>query len=211
MSLEELGNLGEFVGSIAVLVSLVYLAIQIKKSTETERSSTYRAIVADFTRCGSPKCGCVNRPPAAGRCPSRMRRAPRHRSKSSTRAIRRAPPCRRMERRRPIDIDDRLTEVFRAVFDDESIELQASMTAADIEGWDSIAHISLEYGIEEEFGIKLSAWKSSRTWATSSARRPGAAARSRARMRTRTPLSRPAPSGGRERSTRMQPLGWTRA
>lgn len=68
MSLEELGNLGEFVGSIAVLVSLVYLAIQIKKSTETERSSTYRAIVADFTRCGSPKCGCVNCPPAAGSC-----------------------------------------------------------------------------------------------------------------------------------------------
>lgn len=55
-----------------------------------------------------------------------------------------------------MDIDDRLTEVFRAVFDDESIELRASMTAADIEGWDSIAHISLVYGIEEEFGIKLS-------------------------------------------------------
>jgi len=48
MSLEALGNLGEFVSSIAVLVSLVYLAIQIKKSTETERTSTYRSIVCDF-------------------------------------------------------------------------------------------------------------------------------------------------------------------
>ena len=48
MSLEELGNIGEFVSSIAVLVSLVYLSLQIKKSTETDRASTYSAIVSDF-------------------------------------------------------------------------------------------------------------------------------------------------------------------
>jgi len=48
MNLEALGNLGDFIGSIAVLVSLVYLAIQIRKSTETERTSTYQSIVSDF-------------------------------------------------------------------------------------------------------------------------------------------------------------------
>jgi len=50
MTLEALGNLGEFVGSIAVLVSLIYLGIQVKKSTETERTSTYQSIVSDFGR-----------------------------------------------------------------------------------------------------------------------------------------------------------------
>jgi hypothetical protein len=48
VTLESLGNLGEFVGSIAVIISLVYLAIQIKKNTEAERTSTYRSIVSDF-------------------------------------------------------------------------------------------------------------------------------------------------------------------
>ncbi len=48
MSLDALGNIGEFVGSIGVLVSLLYLAIQIKKNTEAERVSAYRAIVSDF-------------------------------------------------------------------------------------------------------------------------------------------------------------------
>jgi len=48
MTFDELGNLGEFISSIAVLVSLIYLALQIKKSTETARTSTYHSIVSDF-------------------------------------------------------------------------------------------------------------------------------------------------------------------
>ena len=48
MTLEALANIGEFVSSLAVLISLVYLAIQIRKSTETARMSTYQAIVSDF-------------------------------------------------------------------------------------------------------------------------------------------------------------------
>jgi hypothetical protein len=48
MTLDGLGNIGEFISSIAVLVSLIYLAVQIKKSTETARTSTYHSIVSDF-------------------------------------------------------------------------------------------------------------------------------------------------------------------
>ena len=48
MTLNELGNIGEFVSSIGVIISLVYLAIQIRKSTETERTSTYQSVVSDF-------------------------------------------------------------------------------------------------------------------------------------------------------------------
>ncbi len=54
------------------------------------------------------------------------------------------------------DIDDRLTEVFRTTFSDESIELAPEMTADDIPAWDSITHIQLIFAVEEEFGIKLS-------------------------------------------------------
>jgi hypothetical protein len=48
VTLNELGNIGEFVSSIGVIVSLVYLAVQIRKNTETERTSTYQSVVSDF-------------------------------------------------------------------------------------------------------------------------------------------------------------------
>jgi hypothetical protein len=32
LTLQDLGNLGEFVGAVAVVVSLVYLAVQIRQS-----------------------------------------------------------------------------------------------------------------------------------------------------------------------------------
>ena len=51
---------------------------------------------------------------------------------------------------------DRMTEVFRSVFGDESLVLAPEMTADDVEGWDSVTHITLIYAIEDEFGIKLS-------------------------------------------------------
>ena len=48
VTLNELGNIGEIVSSIAVIVSLVYLAVQIRKNTEAERTSTYQSVVSDF-------------------------------------------------------------------------------------------------------------------------------------------------------------------
>jgi acyl carrier protein len=53
------------------------------------------------------------------------------------------------------DISNRLTEVFRDVFDDESIVLSRDTTANDIEDWDSLAQISLLVAIDKEFSIKL--------------------------------------------------------
>ena len=40
MNLEQLANLGEFVGGIAVIASIVYLAIQIKQNTRSVKSAT---------------------------------------------------------------------------------------------------------------------------------------------------------------------------
>jgi acyl carrier protein len=54
------------------------------------------------------------------------------------------------------EITERLTEVFRTTFGDESIELRPEMTADDVAAWDSVTHITLIYAIEDEFGFKFS-------------------------------------------------------
>ncbi len=41
MTLEDLGNLGEIIGAIAVVVSLIYLAIQIRQNTAQIRESSH--------------------------------------------------------------------------------------------------------------------------------------------------------------------------
>jgi len=41
------------------------------------------------------------------------------------------------------------------VFQDDSIEMNNSTTADDIEGWDSLSHINLILAVEMEFGIEF--------------------------------------------------------
>jgi len=54
-----------------------------------------------------------------------------------------------------MELHDRLEEVFRQVFDNETLGLADEMTASDIEGWDSVAHINLMFGIEQAFGVRF--------------------------------------------------------
>lgn len=53
------------------------------------------------------------------------------------------------------EIYERLNEVFRDVFDDEEITVNADTTADDIEDWDSLEHINLIAAVEQEFGMKF--------------------------------------------------------
>lgn len=53
------------------------------------------------------------------------------------------------------EIQVKLTEVFRDVFDDESIEITRATTAADIEEWDSLEHINLIEAVEKEFDMRF--------------------------------------------------------
>ena len=55
------------------------------------------------------------------------------------------------------DIMERLEAIFRNVLADDVLSLRPEMTADDIEGWDSIAHVNLIFAMEEEFGIMMSA------------------------------------------------------
>lgn len=50
---------------------------------------------------------------------------------------------------------ERLEEIFRTVLRDESIELEAATRAADLPGWDSLAHINAMFAIEQAFGVEF--------------------------------------------------------
>ena len=46
------------------------------------------------------------------------------------------------------EIFDNLNEVFRDVFDDETITVSENTTSNDIEDWDSLEHINLIVAVE---------------------------------------------------------------
>jgi acyl carrier protein len=48
-----------------------------------------------------------------------------------------------------------MTEIFHDLFADDSIVLTPQTTADDVDGWDSIKHISLIVAVEDRFGIQI--------------------------------------------------------
>jgi acyl carrier protein len=54
-----------------------------------------------------------------------------------------------------MDSHARIEEVFRAVLGDGSIELADETRAADLPGWDSLAHINAMFALENEFGVEF--------------------------------------------------------
>lgn len=48
-----------------------------------------------------------------------------------------------------------LQDIFRSVFDDDSIELKPQMTSGDISGWDSLNQIKIIIACETAFHIRL--------------------------------------------------------
>ena len=52
-------------------------------------------------------------------------------------------------------IFERLNNVFRDVFDDDTIFINDTTTSKDIPDWDSLEHINLIVAVEQEFGIKF--------------------------------------------------------
>jgi acyl carrier protein len=50
---------------------------------------------------------------------------------------------------------DRLTNVFRTLFNQGDLVLRDDMTAADVPGWDSFNHVNLIILIEEEFNVRF--------------------------------------------------------
>lgn len=55
-----------------------------------------------------------------------------------------------------VDIMKKLSKVFKEVFDDESLKITEKTTAKDVDGWDSLMHITLIAEVEDAFRIKFS-------------------------------------------------------
>ena len=50
---------------------------------------------------------------------------------------------------------NKLTDIFRTLFNYPDLVLHDGLVAADVPGWDSFNHINLIINIEEEFGIEI--------------------------------------------------------
>jgi acyl carrier protein len=50
----------------------------------------------------------------------------------------------------------RLNDLFREVFDDDDLQITESTKASDIEGWDSLMHVTLMVNVEKAFGVRFS-------------------------------------------------------
>ena len=53
------------------------------------------------------------------------------------------------------EVYERLNSVYADVFDDEELTVNDDTTAADVDGWDSLVHITLIDAVEEEFDISF--------------------------------------------------------
>ena len=54
-----------------------------------------------------------------------------------------------------MNVTEKLNEIFCEVFDDETLQIKAQMTANDVEGWDSLSHMNLIVAVENKFNIKF--------------------------------------------------------
>ena len=49
----------------------------------------------------------------------------------------------------------RLAEIMRDVFDVDNLEYRDSLTADDVEGWDSLSHVRFLVAVEKGFGLRF--------------------------------------------------------
>ena len=52
-------------------------------------------------------------------------------------------------------VEDRLYRILQVVLGVDPDQLDDGTTAADVEGWDSLSHVTLMFSIEQEFGIQF--------------------------------------------------------
>lgn len=53
------------------------------------------------------------------------------------------------------EIVEKLTSVFREVFNDATITLRDEMTSNDVDNWDSLSHMLMITRVETLFGVKF--------------------------------------------------------
>ena len=51
---------------------------------------------------------------------------------------------------------EKLSNIFRVLFNRPDLKLNDNLTAKDVPGWDSFNHVNLIINIEEEFNVRFS-------------------------------------------------------
>ncbi|MCD7761772.1 MAG: acyl carrier protein [Lachnospiraceae bacterium] len=54
------------------------------------------------------------------------------------------------------EILEKVQDVLRECFDDDELDVTMETTAADVDGWDSLRHITILAALEDEFRIRFS-------------------------------------------------------
>jgi acyl carrier protein len=55
------------------------------------------------------------------------------------------------------NIYEKLTDILRHVFDDDTLVARPDLTAEQVSGWDSFAHLRVILAVEEAFRVRFSA------------------------------------------------------
>jgi len=53
------------------------------------------------------------------------------------------------------DINEKLTLIFRSIFQEPTLEITPETTANEVDAWDSLSHLNMIAAVEKEFGIKF--------------------------------------------------------
>jgi acyl carrier protein len=56
----------------------------------------------------------------------------------------------------------KLNEIFQDVFEDDELEINSTTSASDVDGWDSLMHVSMIVNVEREFGVRFPSSKVSK-------------------------------------------------
>jgi acyl carrier protein len=56
----------------------------------------------------------------------------------------------------PVSVLNQIQKIFQDVFDDDELIVTPETTAADVEEWDSLMHVTLILEIESHFNVRFS-------------------------------------------------------
>jgi acyl carrier protein len=54
-----------------------------------------------------------------------------------------------------VDTIEELNAIFQRVFQDDALKVSRNTTAKDVDGWDSVRHVSLMVAVEQTFKLKF--------------------------------------------------------
>ncbi len=53
------------------------------------------------------------------------------------------------------EIEEKVTQIFRTVFNEPTLVIDSKTTANDVDAWDSLSHLNMISAVEKEFEVKF--------------------------------------------------------